>query len=85
MKNIIKTNLEKLTELEKLADQAEHEYIQDSENPEKEKAFDDAYLEECKLYLHVAVQVSSYTGLSVDTAKKWVKTKREELISILEL
>ena len=83
MKNEILQNLIKLTQLEEIADRTEADYEREPENTEYEETFDRAYKNEFDLYIRIARQLSALAGISANTARKLIKTKRVELISIL--
>lgn len=82
MKEEIKRNLEELTRLEAISDQTESDYEREPDNVEYEAAFDEAYQKEFDMYLLVSSQIAVFSGIADATARKMVKTKRKELVSL---
>lgn len=78
----IRKNLEELARLEVISDQAEADYEREPDNAEYEAAFDEAYQKEFNIYLLVSSQIAVFSGISDATARKMVKTKRKELVSL---
>lgn len=85
MKNEIKANLIKLEQLEKITGHAESDYEKEPMNEEYEETFDRAYKNEFNIYIKVSKQLAAFAGISENTARKIIKTKRSELISLLNL
>ena len=88
MVDYMKILLEKLQELERLeeiANHAEADYEREPENAEFEETFDRAYKNEFDAYISLAKYIEYVTVGEIDfnTAKKIIKTKRSELLSIL--
>lgn len=83
--NELKKRLEKLTMLEKIANQAENEMMEDPANEEKENAFDEAYKEEFAAFMAVSELIIEMTGGRIDakTARTMVQTKRNEILSLV--
>lgn len=86
MMNELKNKLQELEVLEKIADEAEHEYELDCENEEKENAFDKAWNEEFNASEEAAQMVVDISGGQIDlkTARQMVKGKRADLFNILK-
>ena len=82
MREEIRKNLEELTRLEAISDQTKSDYEREPDNVEYEAAFDDAYQKEFNMYLLVSAQIAVFSGIADATARKMVKTKRSELISL---
>lgn len=82
---LLKEQLDRLEKLEKVADEAEKEYQNDFMNEEKEKAFKIAYEKEFAQYISLAKAIVEHTNseINFDTAKRMIKTKRNELNKIL--
>ena len=82
---ILLEKLQKLEQLEKIADIAEERYTEEPENTELENVFDEAYKAEFEAYINAAKYIEYMTGCEIDfmAAKKIIKTKRSELLSIL--
>lgn len=85
MMNELKANLIKLTRFEEITNHAEADYESDSENVEYEETFDRAYQNEFNMFVKVVNQLSTLLGISENTAKKMLTTKRAEIISILNM
>lgn len=79
--------LEGLERLEETTSHANDEMVADPENEEKEKASDKAYKAEWNVFMAVADMVVKMTGGQVDgkTARTMVRTKRNEVLSIVAL
>lgn len=91
MKNIvtikeIKKELEKLEKLEKIADSADLAYDAEPMNPEKEKAFDEAYKAQYESFMRVSAAIAelSENKINIATARSIVSGKREKLKAILK-
>lgn len=82
---ILLEKLQKLERLEEIANHAESDYEREPENTEFEETFDRAYKNEFGAYISLAKYIEYVTGGEIDfnTAKKIIKTKRSELLSIL--
>lgn len=81
----MKILLEKLEQLEKVADEAEARYTEQPESEELENAFDEAYKAEFGAYISAAKYIEHITGGKVDfmKAKELIQTKRAELLQLL--
>lgn len=82
---ILLEKLQKLGELEDASNKAEEAYTNEPENEELENDFDVAYKAEYEAYINAAKYIEYITGGEIDfkTAKKIIKTKRSELLSVL--
>ena len=85
MLNELKARLTKLEELEKIANHAEADYEAEPENAEYEATFDLAYKNEFNAYMECVKLVQKISDGKIDfhTAKKMVKTQRDELLLLL--
>ena len=86
-KNLIKDlrgNLEKLEELERIANVAELKYDADPENGEAEKAFDQAYKNEFDAFIETSEIIQVLLEIPAKTARAMVRGKRAELMEILK-
>lgn len=85
MMNELKKRLEELTRLEEIANKADAVYEAEPENKEKEKAFDEAYKAEMDVFMAVSEMIVEITGGQIDskTARKMVKTKRNEILNLV--
>lgn len=84
---MIKKMIDKLTELEKLEEIANHadaDYDREPENAEYEKTFDDAYKAEYTAFMAVATMLSDWIGVDIATSRAMVNGKRAELWDILK-
>lgn len=83
---ILLNKIKKLNHLEKIADDAEMRYSAFPENVEYEKAFDAAYAAEYAAYMDVSSYIVDMSNGAVDflTAKKLIKTKRNEILLLLK-
>ena len=79
----IKKNLKKLTELETASDAAEKKYEESPDDIKAEIEFDKAYKEEYEMYMLVSSEIAVFFAIENALARKMVKTKRKELISLL--
>jgi len=84
--NILREKLITLGRMEEIADHAKEDYKREPENAEYEETFNRAYQNELNAYISAANHIVEITKrkISFDTAKKLVKTKRSEILSILE-
>ncbi len=75
--------LQRLERMEEIAKHAEADYEREPENTEAEELFDLAYQNEFNAYMDAANYIVSMTGGKIDfmTAKKLVKTNRNELLT----
>lgn len=85
MTNELKKRLEELARLEEIANRADDEMMADPTNKEKEDAFDAAYQNEYNAFMAVAELIVEMTSgqIEIKTARKMVRTKRTEVLSIL--
>jgi len=85
MMNELKKRLKELTRLEEIAYKADAEYEAEPENKEKEKAFDEAYKAEFIAFMTVSELIVKVSGGQIDikTARKIVKTKRNEILNLV--
>ena len=79
----IKENLKKLTELEEASGAAEKKYEESPDDVKAEIEFDKAYKEEYEMYMLVSSEIAVFFTIENALARKMVKTKRKELISLL--
>ena len=79
----IKENLKKLTELEEASGAAEKKYEESPDDIKAEIEFDKAYKEEYEMYMLVSSEIAVFLTIENALARKMVKTKRKELISLL--
>ena len=86
MLNELKAKLEKLEEMEKIANHAEADYEMEPENAEYEARFDLAYKNEFSAYMECVKMIQKISGGKIDfqTAKKIVSAEREKLSEILD-
>ena len=73
-----------LERLEEIANHAEADYDREPENPDAEKAFDEAYKAEYTAFMAVATMLANWTGVDIATARAMVNGKRAELCEILK-
>ena len=75
--------LKKLTELEKASGAAEKKYEESPDDIKAEIEFDKAYKKEFEMYMLVSSEIAVFFTIENALARKMVKTKRKELISLL--
>ena len=82
---ILLDKLQKLEQMEEIANHAEADYEREPENAEYEAAFDSSYKNEFKAYVEAAKYIECMTRGNIDflTAKRMIQTKRTELLQIL--
>lgn len=82
---ILLEKIKKLEQLEKVADEVEARYIEQTESKELENAFDEAYKVEFDAYISAAKYIEYMTGGAVDfmKAKELIQAKRAELLQLL--
>lgn len=82
----IKKELEHLEKLEKIADAADLAYDAEPMNPEKEKAFDEAYKAQYESFMKVSTALVELSKgkLNIKEACAIVSGKRERLKEILK-
>ena len=83
MLNEIRADLIRLQQLEEITAHAESDYEMEPENKDCEDTFDRAYKNEFAMYKKVSMEIAVFAGIDKSTARKLVRTKRKELISIL--
>lgn len=83
-KDELRRELEKLEELERIANEAEKEYDRIPEREEAEQAFDAAYSAEWWQADKVAKMIHRATGIQERTARRMLREKREKLKEILK-
>lgn len=83
-KDELKRELEKLEELEQIANEKEIEYDENPESEEAERAFDSAYSAEWWQADKVAKMIYRVTGIQERTARRMLREKREKLKEILK-
>lgn len=83
--NILLEKLKSLEKFEEIANNAQADYEKELENADYEAAFDIAYKNEFDAFVSLAKYIEYITSGEIDflTAKKIIKTKRSELLSIL--
>lgn len=82
---ILLDKLQKLEQMEEIANHAEADYEREPENAGYEAAFDSAYKNEFKAYVEATKYIECMTRGNIDflTAKRMIQTKRTELLQIL--
>lgn len=85
MKQFLLEQLNKLEALEKRADRAEQDYINNPMDEAKEHLFDKWYEREYNQYILLSEAIVNFTNGEIDfnTAKKMVKSERTKLRQIL--
>lgn len=83
---VLKFLLKRLTEAEKITDELERKLEKDPENEELDRQYDEAYKVEYEAYITLAenIEIKTDGKINLDTAKKLISTKREEIKDILE-
>ena len=84
---MIEKMIEKLAQLERLeeiANHAEADYDKEPENAEAEKRFDLAYQNEYNAFIELATMLSDYIGVDIKTSRSMIQGKRKELWNILK-
>lgn len=84
-KDLLKELLEKLSQLEDIANQADAEYEAEPENAEEEKAFDEAYKAEWDAFMVVSALIVKISHGQIDekTAREIVRIKRNEIFNLI--
>lgn len=83
MRDEIRKSLNRLAQLEKLANKADEAYEADPENKDFEEAFDRYYELQFNEYIHLIHLVRSFTGMDENSAKLIINKKRQELRAII--
>lgn len=85
MMDELKRRLEDLERLSAIADSADRAMMEDFENPEKEKAFEEAYKAEYSAFMAVVDLVVKISNGKIDekTARIMVRAKRNEILALL--
>lgn len=83
-KDELRIELEKLENLERIANEKEIEYDENPESEEAEQAFDSAYSAEWWQADKVAKMIHKSTGIQERTARRMLREKREKLKELLK-
>lgn len=83
-KDELRRELEKLEELEQIANEKDRAYKENPESEETEQAFDTAYSAEWWQADKVAKMIHKATGIQERTARRMLHEKREKLKELLK-
>lgn len=83
MRDEIRKSLNRLTQYEKLANQADEAYEANPENEDIEEAFDRYYELQFNEYVHLIHLITSFTGMDENSAKLIINKKRQELRALI--